>query len=474
MVSAAFDGSVKVWTHKGIEITTLYCHKQRVNTCFISIPGKSDEATSNWADIVSEEEEEGSKPSKVKLDEISIVTASDDGTVGVWKPFLPNQLTSLVGHSDRVLSVAATLNNSIVSSSLDGAIQLWSPTLSLSMTDTLSGHTGPITSSSCFTVSQHLTYYVTGGRDGYIIVWEINSDSENGDTRSPPRLEKLYQIKDSDKAVSSVCFVNFIAAKNEGTIAVGRDDGSMNIYRFIPSEYPSVDSTLSSGALMGGHPISKLVLTPDLKNVVAGSWSNRVATIGGNRRVSGRMEMHKSWVMDIVATKEKGKSSSVVYSIALDGTLCEWGELVNSYTVLAQSGDKDPAWPLAMCEVLTNSGTIPPYLAISDSKGILHLWNKGLKKIDLVKKLHQKAIHSVAVMPNGELVTGSEDGIVKLWRMEGRSGPPNLKQVGQFHCQSGVTAITVVDSGKGSSKNLKPLVLVGDQLGHVTLLQWHQ
>ena len=227
---------------------------------------------------------------------------------------------------------------------------------------------------------------------------------------------------------------------------------------------------------MGSHPISKLVLAPDRKNIIAGSWSNRVAAIGGNKRVSGRMEMHKSWVMDVVATREKGKSSSVVYSIALDGTLCEWGEFVNSYTALhAQSGNKDPAWPLAMCEVSAKNGTVPPYLAISDSKGRIHLWNKGLKKIDLVKKLHQKAIHSVTAMPNGELVTGSEGGIIKLWRIEGRSGPlPNLKQVGQFHCQSGVTTITVVDRGKESSKNVKPLVLVGDQLGHVTLLQWNQ
>ena len=492
VVSAAFDGSVKVWTHKGIEITTLYCHKQRVNTCFINIPGKNKEATSNWADIVSEEEEgEGSKSSKVKLDEISIVTASDDGTVGVWKPFLPNQLTSLVGHSDRVLSVATTLNNSIVSSSLDGTLQLWTPALNLSMKDTLSGHTGPITSSSCFTVSQHLTYVVTGGRDGYVIMWSVKSDNEGGDTcGGPPRLEKLYQVKDSaDKAVSSVCFVNFNTGTQQGTIAVGCDDGSMNVYRFTPNEYPSVDATLSSGALMGGHPISKLALSPDRKNIIAGSWSNRVAAVGGNRRINARMEKHKSWVMDLVATKEKGKppSFTLVYSIALDGTLCEWevpdvkphpstpvaaSSSVKLYMALqAESGKKDPAWPLAICEVMASNGTAP-YLAISDSKGRIHLWNRGLKKIDLVKKLHQKSILSLAMMPTGELVTGSEDGIVKLWTVEGQNGTPSLKQVGQFHCQSGVTSITVAT--KESSKNLKPNLFVGDQLGHVTLLQWHQ
>ena len=480
VVSAAFDGSVKVWTHKGVEITTLHCHKQRVNTCLINIPGKVEGATSNWADIVSDEEE--SKPSTIKLEEVSIITASDDGTVGVWKPFLPNQLSTLVGHSDRVLSVATTFNNAIVSSSLDGAVQLWTPALNLSLKDTLSGHTGPVTSSSCVSVSSDLTYLVSSGRDGYITVWSV-IDSGSG----CPQLSKLYQVKDSDKAVSSVCFVTFNSTSQQGTIAVGRDDGSMNVYHFTPTEYPSVDSTMPSGTLMGGHPISKLVLSPDRKNIIAGSWSNRVAAIGGNKKVSARMEKHKSWVMDLIVTKEKGKPP-VVYSIGLDRTICEWEvpdqqppatqtgarsstASVRLYTALqVESGEKDPAWPLAMCEV-TCANT--PYLAIGESKGRIHLWNRELKKMDLVKKLHQKAIHSVAMTPTGELVTGSEDGTVKVWKVEGKNGKPSLKQVGQFHCQSGVTSITVIDSAQGTHKNLKPLLFVGDLLGHVTLLQWH-
>ena len=483
VVSAAFDGSVKVWTHKGIEITTLYCHKQRVNACFINVPGKKEEASSEWADIVSELEEEESKPSRVKLDEISVVTASDDGTVGVWKPFLPNLLTSLIGHSDRVLSVATTLNNAIVSSSLDGTIQLWTPALNLSLKDTVSGHTGPITSSSCVHVSQDLTYFVTGGRDGYVIVWSVKST--DGDM---PQLEKLYQVKDSEKAVSSVCFVNFNVSLQKGTIAVGRDDGSMNIYTFIPTEYPSIDSTLSSGTLMGGHPVSKLVISPDRKNIVAGSWSNRVAAIGGNKRVGARMEKHKSWVMDVIATRERGKSS-VVYSVALDGTLCEWevptdkprpGTQTGTSTtpstsyiytaVKAESGEKYPAWPLSMCETVDTSC---PYLAIGDSTGKIHLWNRTLKKVDLTKKLHPKAINSIALTTTGELVTGSEDGTIKLWELGSeKSGQPSLKQVGQFYCHSGVTSINTCY--QGSVKNVKPLLFVGDQLGHVTLLQWHK
>ena len=476
VVSAALDGSVKVWTRKGIEITTLYCHKQRVNSCFVIIPGKNNEgASSNWADIVSEEEE-GLKSTNVKLDEISIVTASDDGTIGVWKPFLPNQLTSLVGHSDRVLSVATTLNNAVVSSSLDGLVQLWTPDLNISLKDTLRGHTGPITSTSCMAVSHDLTYCVTGGRDGHAILWSVKTD--DGGT---PHLEKMYQVKDSEKAVSSVCLVNAAAQ----TFAVGRDDGSMNTYSFTSTEYPSVDYTLPSGTLMGDHPVSKILVSADRKNVIAGSWSNQIVAIGGNRTVNARMRKHKAWVMDLVTTKEKGKPS-LVYSIALDGTLCEWEVPADRSRPVAQMdcyaglftaipvehGVKDPAWPLGMCEIKC-AGT--SFLAISDSKGRIHLWNKHLKKIDVSKKLHQKAIHSVAVTTTGELVTGSEDGTIKMWNVKwGKNGYPTLTQVGQFHCQSGVTSISVIDPWQDQGKNLKPLLFVGDQLGHVTLLQWHK
>lgn len=37
IASASLDGTVKIWTHKGVEITTLNCHKQRVNSCDVYI-----------------------------------------------------------------------------------------------------------------------------------------------------------------------------------------------------------------------------------------------------------------------------------------------------------------------------------------------------------------------------------------------------------------------------------------------------
>ena len=473
IVSAAFDGSVKVWTHKGVEITTLYCHQQRVNACLVDIPMKSGSTSTQWADIVDEEEEEeDSQRQRMKLEEISVITASDDGTVGIWKPFVPNEVMPLVGHSDRVLSVATTHTNHIISSSLDGSIRLWSPGLEASgitLKGSLKGHTGPVTSCA---MSPDGSYAISTGRDGHFIVWEITRTSEE------TRLEKLYQVQASEKALSSVCFTSVTKNTKVALVAIGKDDGTLGIYRFTPTNYPNEEATIAAGSLMGVHPISKLVLTPDNKNLVAGSWANRIATISSSRKITARMDAHKGWVMDLTAVNED--NTSVVYSIGLDRSLYQWqlptrvpqnagrqpvsATNATKFTIQLDEGEKKEkdAWLLAVCEV---GGT---HLAIADGKGRVTLWNKETKRTELTKKVHQKAINSLTTI-SGNLVTGSDDCTVKVWTVDTKDA--SLKQTGLFYCRSRVTAVT---SASGTGKNKCPLFLAGDSLGHVTLLQWHQ
>lgn len=485
VVSGAFDGSAKVWTHKGVEITTLYCHKQRVNACVVDIPGKSKGSATQWADIAAEDDP--GEQLKSKLDEISVITASDDGTVGVWKPFIPNEITALVGHSDRVLSVSTTLNNHIVSSSLDGSVRLWSPALqpdgaAMSQKSSLKGHTGPVTSCA-MSLDGKIT--ISAGRDGCFIVWAIkrSGDEENKDS-DDIRLTKLYRVKACEKALGSVCFTSLIKPRLEATVAVGKDDGSMSFYKFTPFEYPTEEFTLAAGTLMGEHPVSKVMLTPDTKNVVVGSWSNSVAAVGSNKRVSSRTDAHSGWVTDLTAADEN--RSTIVYSIGLDGNLSRWplaksteavassrGKKMDSrqpltstratrFSLQLNEGEKEKAWPLAVCE----AGAAR--LAVADSRGRVTLWNKESRRVELAKRVHQRGINALASI--GEvLVTGSDDGTVKVWKVT--TTPVDLKQVGHFYCQSCVTSIA---SASLEEKNTPPLLLVGDSLGHVTLLQWHR
>ena len=482
IVSSAFDGSVKFWTHKGVEITTMYCHQQRVNACLLDIPNAQAPSTStDWADSPEDGETSSEdQQQQVKLDKIIVLTASDDGTVGVWKPLLPNEVIPLTGHSDRVVSVTATVNNNIVSSALDGTVRIWAPSLPIEQQQgkitTLSsakGHTGPISSCS---LSAKGDYAVTAGRDGTCTLWSLKSD-EGG---SGLQLESVYSVKVSDRALSSV---SYCGTKGD-LVAIGGDDGSLSFYNFPPSDYASVEQVIMAGTLMGDFPVQQLALTPNERFLVAGSWSKKVASIQtaltkGKRQIVATMAQHGDWVTDVIAKEEDG--ASVSYSVGLDSCLYRWvlpatggqggASAAASFTAVKYSiplpnEGRQKAWLKTVCDA-------GQYILIGDSDGGVTLWNKDLKKVSRTKKVHQKAINVVAMLGNN-LATGSEDSTVKIWKVvHDPAGlkEVDLKQIGHFYAQSCVTTMT---SWCGTKKNQRPLLLVGDSLGHLTILQWYQ
>ena len=464
VVSCAYDGSVKVWTQKGVEITTLYCHQQRVNACVLDIP-HSAASSDTWADIVEEEEEEATQRQlKNKLVDVLVITASDDGTSGVWKPFVPNEITALVGHSDHVLATGATLNNEIITSSRDCTIRIWSPRLpdlvgGVSVMSSTHGHTGTVTS-----IAVSPPYTATGGRDGCVLIWTLMNDDES------ESLKKLYCIKTSDRAVTSLVFTSLSSSANV-SLAAGRDDGSISLYQFSDNTFPTETAVLSGDILMGAHPISGLAVSGT--HLLASSWSHRVAAISSRRgKMEGHMDLHSQWVTDVV-TVQKGK---YVCAVGLDRVVSRW--LLSPYnqkqlprqpatvaTTHRIPGNKDRGrnedWLLCLCELNST------YVAIGDSGGRVWLWNQHSTEVDLSKKVHRCAINGVAAI-GGMLVTGSDDATIKIWRLT-NTQPHDLIQVGHFHAQASVTSLTTTMTSLEV-----PLLLAGDSLGHVLLLEWHQ
>jgi len=457
VVSAAFDGSVKVWTHKAVEITTLFCHKQRVNACHIHVPDKAQAkvAGSAWADL----DEDGGSDSKIKLGEILVMTGSDDGTVRVWKAFLPNEVASLTGHSDRVLSVATTLNNQILSSSLDCSLRTWkipAPASELTAISSSRGHDGPVTSLSGLAANENESFILSGGRDGYVGVWTLHQHN----------FKNLYKIKkESGKAVTSVCMVK--ATSNQGgEFAVGSGNGSFTTYQYNQQQ-TNTNTSVSAGSLMGAYPLTKLVLGPDKTTVFGSSWSSKLAAVGLSGRVAARNESHKDWVTDCIISGDK------LYSVSLDGKLASWDISGTSFKDgpkrtynlrLTPADEKSSVWPLSLCAI---QGT--RFLAIADSTGRVSLWNKQTFTMELMQKVHAKQVNVVASLGENTFLSGSDDGVVKAWRVGRRA---KLTQIGQFYGQSCITALTAVEGRQ--AKNSPSVFAVGDSLGHMTVLQWRE
>ena len=90
MTSAGTDGTVKVWTHKGVEITTFAPHNKRINCCDIWTPSLDNELfESHWADAVSEKsiQQKVRAAKRSSMNDVLVYTASDDGTVASYRPF---------------------------------------------------------------------------------------------------------------------------------------------------------------------------------------------------------------------------------------------------------------------------------------------------------------------------------------------------------------------------------------------------
>lgn len=485
IISGAVDGSVKVWSQKkGIEITTLYCHSQRVNACVIDfgMQGDNKRSSTDWADMMDEEEDGNvaSQPQKIKLGEVSVISASDDGTVQVCKPFIPNQIASLSGHSDRVLSVSASLNNEIFSSSMDGSVRIWAPDLpaepgKLVATSTMLAHTGPVTATAiCKSQDSQVRFAATSGRDGTFVVWAIKWEARSSKEVEKTKLvlEKLYQVKASEGALSTVTITS------KSGVIVAKDSGEIEMWKFSLSEFPVKSTTLSSSTTSLSAPVTRLLLTEDRKFLMAGSWNSRVVAISGSsQKMVASMDTHSDWVMDLCLGLQEPQST--VYSIGLDSCLCAWPvkslkapqkartpvstSVANKHSLpLQKDKDRESPWPLCICDL--GNG----HLAIGDSQGRIMLWRKNISQLILIKKIHQTAVTALVTLDDGILASGSDDCTVKLWRLTDKS--QELKQVGHFFCQSCVKTM----DGLGANKSDQALLMVGDSLGHVTLLEWAQ
>ena len=472
IISGSVDGSVKVWTRKGIEITTLYTHKQRVNAVLMDTPStpKSDQA---WSDRMDEEESEDVINKMYRqLEDALVISTSDDGSVGVWKPFVPQEITTLKGHSDRVLSVSSSFRNEVVSASLDGSVRVWRPELPdpsavLAVSSTI-GHVGPITSTALCMHSSGVLFGVTSGRDGCFVIWKIMLECDNlADDCS--QVKQVYRVRASDSPISSVK----LTAKTG--VVIGNDAGDVEIWSYTGETYPKCEKRITATQLAGAAPVSKLALTDDNKYLIASSLNNQVLAIsGGNKKVYAKMDAHKDWVMGTCSCGT-GKQSCV-YSIGLDQILIEWNisEIGPSkkggpppthqgtkYTIpLSIPGRRQDPWPLAITSIGNR------YLVISDNTGRLFVWEQASKLFILIKKVHKGAINGLCTIDN-KIITGSEDGALKIWELKKTVVDVQLKQVGHFYCQSSITSVSAIDSSGGHVT-----LLVGDCNGYVTVLKW--
>ena len=83
-------------------------------------------------------------------------------------------------------------------------------------------------------------------------------------------------------------------------------------------------------------------------------------------------------------------------------------------------------------------------------------------------KLHDKKITAL-LLSSDQLVSCSMDSKVRFWSLSIQNGNLSLEQTGEYQCKSPVTHAKICPSPHPNHL----YILVGDQYGHVNVLNWH-
>nr|XP_054750200.1 telomerase protein component 1-like [Lytechinus pictus] len=331
VVSGCLDASVKVWTHRGVEITTLYGHSQKANKVDIHIPergsdvpaidvdsddeGKDDTPGANWSDMMAEEEWKNrhekkklDKDANINLEEIMIASASDDGTTQLWKPLQSNELTTLIGHSDRVLSVAMATSGQVVTTSMDCTVKIWKPQLSPDLVH-IGAHDGEV---SAVAMSTKTNFAVTASRNGSACLWKVNgSNKDEGQS-----MKLLHSWMAAECAVNAVCFIG-----KHMTFVLGKDDGVITLWKIqeLKDKPGSYTTVKGNNRFLNVHSFTSMpspvtcLRYDDAQDILyVGTWSS-VITLKGftSNKIKQNAKGVPGWVLDMTLVKDKGIGASL-------------------------------------------------------------------------------------------------------------------------------------------------------------------
>ncbi|XP_063952437.1 telomerase protein component 1-like isoform X2 [Lytechinus pictus] len=331
VVTGCLDASVKVWSHRGVEITTLYGHSQKVNKVDIHIPdrgsdvpaidddsddeGKDDTPGANWSDMMAEEEWKNrhgkkklDKDANINLEEIMIASASDDGTTQLWKPLQSNELTTLIGHSDRVLSVAMATSGQVVTTSMDCTVKIWKPQLSPDLVH-IGAHDGEV---SAVAMSTKTNFAITASRNGSACLWKVNgSNKDEGQS-----MTLLHSWMAAECAVNAVCFIG-----KHMTFALGKDDGVITLWKIqeLKDKPGSYTTVKGNNRFLNVHSFTSMpspvtcLRYDDAQDILyVGTWSS-VITLRGftSNKIKQNAKGVPGWVLDMTLVKDKGIGASL-------------------------------------------------------------------------------------------------------------------------------------------------------------------
>nr|XP_010947996.1 telomerase protein component 1 isoform X1 [Camelus bactrianus] len=450
VVSVGRDGTLKVWDHQGVEMTSIPAHSGPISHCAAALEPRT----------VGQPESE-----------LLVVTVGLDGVTRLWHPLLVFQTHTLLGHSGPV-SVAAVSETSglLLTASEEGSIRLWQvpeeaddtyiPRSPAAVTSVAWAPDGSVAVSGNqageLTLWQEAKAVATAQAPGPIsaLLWSsahtlivVSAYNQVSEWRvvlrmdSTPRHFSLYlnQVLQEDLG-----FLTGVSLAPDGhSLILAKAD--LQLLHMKLGDAPSV---IWSG--YSDHPMM-LSIHQDYGVFVLQSMHLRVFSLS-RRKESGEFEECMEFNLNlenpsktlISVTQARPESESSFLCASSDGMLwnlarCtaegEW-TTDNIWQKKVETPETDPSIPTDIWP------TVP---ALNTRQR---------------RKIHTGPVTALHVLPE-LLVTASKDRDVKLWER------PSMQLLGLFRCEG---AVSCVEPWLGPNSALQ--LVVGDTQGNVYFLSW--
>lgn len=305
-----------------------------------------------------------------------------DNTVKLWDMAIGEEICTLVGHSDRVLSVDFSPDGKLLASgSADGEIKLWDIGNQTEMRS-LRGHSGLINSLD-FSPSGKLL--ASGSSDQTVKLWDI----KNG--------VSIWTLTGHTDTVSCVAF-----SPDGKVLASGSWDGTVKLW---DPQRGSLIYTLSLG-----EPVSALAFSSNGEILGAGSWIGNLKLweISSGREIQGLF----SDDFDVPVAPITVVPS--YWWFAESGTF--YGLLTSWSTGLGKALTAERLADRALIYIGSVGKGVLRILVIGSWDGAIYIWDRW--KTGKIWHLagHTWYISSMSISPDEKiLATGSWDKTVKLW-----------------------------------------------------------